>query len=219
MTFFDMVLALVQGIGTTLALTVYAFVAGALLALPVAAARSSKFRALRIIGAVYIEFVRGIPPIAWLFLLFFGLNQFQLRLDSFTAAAVGLSIIAAAYIAEIYRSGFNAVPAGQLEAAAALSLGGFTAFRYIISPQAFITVLPLAITYFIGLLKDSAIASVIGVQDITTIALGLSKRSLDALTIFLAAGAVYLIISVPIAVFGRWLGQQAAKRWGVKHAK
>jgi len=211
--------SLASGIATTLALTALSFAVGAVIALPVAMARSSRFRGLRLLAGGYIELVRGIPPIAWLFVLFFGLNQFQIRLNSFTAAVIGLGIISAGYIAEIYRAGFNAVPPGQREAASALSLSSRTTFGTVVAPQALITVLPLAIAYFIGLLKDSAVASVIGVQDITTIAVSLSKRSLDSLTIFLAAGAVYLLISIPVAILGSWIGDRVAQKWGARHAR
>jgi polar amino acid transport system permease protein len=218
MTFLGYVGTLLNGMGTTLTLTVLSFLLGAVVALPIAVARVSRFHALRFIAGGYVEFVRGIPPIAWLFVLFFGLNQFGVHPQSFTAAVVGLGVISSGYLAEIYRAGFNAVPPGQREAAAALSIRPSAAFRTVVAPQAAITALPLAIAYFIGLLKDSAVASVIGVQDITTIALSLSRRSLDALTIFAAAGLVYLIISIPVGIFGRWAGEALARKWGSRRA-
>lgn len=219
MTFLGYVAALLSGIGTTLTLTAASFLLGAVIALPVSIARVSRFQSLRFLAGSYIEVVRGIPPIAWLFVLFFGLNQFGLRPSSFAAAVVGLGLISGGYLAEIYRAGLNAVPGGQREAAAALSIGSTATFRTVVAPQATMTSLPLAIAYFIGLLKDSAVASVIGVQDITTIALGLSRRSLDALTIFAAAGLVYLIISIPVGLFGRWAGDAIARKWGAGRAR
>jgi polar amino acid transport system permease protein len=218
MTFLDFFVALLGGIGTTLALTAGSFAIGAVLGIPIALGRISRFHALRFLAGAYIEIVRGIPPIAWLFLLFFGLNQFGIRLNSFVAALIALGVISGGYLAEIYRAGLNAVPSGQREAAMALSISSRTAFQFVIAPQAVITILPLAVAFFIGLLKDSAVASVIGVQDITTIALGLSRRSLDALTIFAAAGLVYLLISIPIGLLGRWAGDTLSKKWGARVA-
>jgi polar amino acid transport system permease protein len=218
MTFLESFVSVIQGIAATLTLTALSFAIGAVIALPVALGRISRLRPLRFFAAAYIEIVRGIPPIAWLFVLFFGLNQFGIRLNSFAAAVIGLGIVSGGYLAEIYRAGLNAVPPGQREAASALSISPVVAFRSVVAPQAFVTVLPLAIAYFIGLLKDSAVASVIGVQDITTIALGLSRRSLDALTIFAAAGLAYLLISIPIGVFGRWAGEALARKWGARVA-
>lgn len=204
-----------KGLPTTLIMTVAGFVVGAIIAFPVAAARRSSMLPLRLVAGAYIEIGRGIPPIVWLFLLFFGLNQFGVQLESMAAAILGLGIIAAAYLSEIYRSGLTSVPAGQREAAQALSLSPLTAFVQVTLPQSIVTILPLATAYFIGLLKDSAIASVIGVQDVTAAATALSKRSFDGLTIFVICGLVYLIISLPVSVVGRRLGTIAASRWAV----
>jgi polar amino acid transport system permease protein len=126
-----------------------------------------------------------------------------------------LGIISGGYLAEIYRSGLKAVPAGQSEAAQALSLPRTTAFVRVTAPQAMVTITPLAIVFFIGLLKDSAVASVIGVQEVTATAVALSKRSLDGLTIFVICGLVYLVISFPVSVFGRWLGARVSQLWAV----
>jgi His/Glu/Gln/Arg/opine family amino acid ABC transporter permease subunit len=203
------------GIGTTFVLTVSSFVIGGILAMPLALARSSTLRIARAVAGAYIAIARGIPPIAWLFVLFFGLAQVGVKLSSLGAAIAGLSVIAAAYLAEIYRSGLLAVPTGQAEASRALGLTQAVTLGRVIMPQAVVTILPIAVAFFIGLLKDSAIASVIGVQDITAFALNLSKRSADSFTVFLAAGAVYLIISVPVAVLGRVVGPWFARRVGV----
>jgi polar amino acid transport system permease protein len=111
--------------------------------------------------------VRVIPPITWLFLIYFGLPQFALRLSTIQAAIIGFSIIASAFMAEIYRSGLLSIPEGQREAAHALGLSAVTTVRHIITPQAFRVALPAIATYGIGLLKDSALASTIGVREIT----------------------------------------------------
>lgn len=208
--------AIIAGLGTTLLLAGGGFVLGAVLALPLAWARVSSFPHLRFLAGGYIEIVRGVPPIVWLFVLYFGLAQFNLQLTSLGAAVLGLSVISSGYIAEIYRAGLSSVPGGQREAAQALSLPLASSFVHVTVPQALVSVIPLAVAYFIGLLKDSAVASVIGAQDITAMALALSKRSLDGLTVFAIAGAVYLIISFPVAMFGRWLGRKAASRWAVR---
>lgn len=207
--------AIAVGLPMTAILTVVGFVLGALIAFPVAAARTSALGWVRWLAGSYVEIARGVPPIVWLFLLFFGLNQFGIQMQSLAAAIVGLGIIAGAYLAEIYRSGLKAVPTAQREAAQALSLSRVAAFVHVTLPQAMVTVIPLAIAYFIGLLKDSAVASVIGVQDVTAAAVAVSKRSFEGLTIFIVCGLVYLIISFPVAMLGRWLGNVAAQRWAV----
>lgn len=202
------------GIAMTLTLAGSGFMIGAIIGLPLVLARTGRSRALRFMGGAYIEICRGIPPIAWLFVLFFGVTQFGFRMSNVAAAILGLGIISSGYLAEIYRAGLRAVHPGQREAAHALALNGRSSFLHVIAPQALITVIPAAIAFFIGLLKDSAVASVIGVAEVTTLALGLSKRSPEDLVVFLLAGLVYLMISVPTAVFGRWLGHTIGGKWG-----
>lgn len=213
--FLGSALIIAGGIGTTFLLTVVSFAIGGLIAIPLVVARTSSSAVLRVLSGSYIAISRGIPPIAWLFVLFFGLGQLGIRISSLSAAIAGLSIISAGYLAEIYRAGLRAVPGGQDDAARALGLSPRIAFYRVIAPQAIATVVPLAVAYFIGLLKDSAVASVIGVQDITAFALSLSKRELESFTIFLAAGAVYLVISIPVAILGRWLGARISRLIGV----
>lgn len=216
MSVIDTFITIATGLRTTLVLTVSAFLFGAVIAIPITGARTSRFGALRVLAGSYIEIARGIPPIVWLFILFFGLNQFGIQIESMTAAIVGLGIVSGGYIAEIYRAGLKAIPPGQHEAAQALALPHRAAFVWVTVPQAIVTVTPLALAFFIGLLKDSAVASIIGVQDITAMAVALSKRSFEGFTIFLIAGVVYLVISLPIAAFGRWLGHVLTERWAVR---
>jgi polar amino acid transport system permease protein len=215
MKMLDIFVEILRGLPMTAILTVGGFALGAVIAVPVTWARTCRPVWLRAVSSSYIEIARGVPPIVWLFLLFFGLNQFGVQMESLAAAIVGLGIISGGYLAEIYRSGLKAVPAGQSEAAQALSLPRTTAFVRVTAPQAMVTITPLAIVFFIGLLKDSAVASVIGVQEVTASAVALSKRSLDGLTIFVICGLVYLVISFPVSVFGRWLGARVSQLWAV----
>jgi polar amino acid transport system permease protein len=203
---------LATGIGNTFLLTGASFVLGAVIAVPVVLCRVSPVTPLRVIATSYTELSRGIPPIVWLFILYFGLTQFGLRLESMTAAVVGLGIISGGYLAEIYRSGLRAVPDGQTEAAHALGIPRVAIYTKVIVPQAVVTVLPLAATYAVGLLKDSAVASVIGAQEITALAVSLSKREVEGLTIFAAAGLVYLVISVPMSALARAAGSYLTAR-------
>lgn len=208
----EYVVRLLAGVQFTLILTFGGFAIGAVLALPIAAARNSKVRVLRLLAISYIETLRGVPPIAWLFLLYFGLAQVDVRLGSLTAGVIGLGLIAGAYLAEIYRAGLRAVPHGQLEAARAVGLGGVRVYRHVIGPQAIVTIVPPAAAFLIGLLKDSAIASLIGVPEITGLSLRLTQQEFEGLAIFTAAGIVYLALSVPLAALARWVGTRLTAR-------
>lgn len=215
MTVWQTFATLLTGLGATLALTGGALSLGAVVALPIAGLRRSRFRSVRFIAIAYIEIARGIPPIAWLFLIFFGLTQFGIRMSNMVAAIIGLGLVSSAYLAEIYRSSMAALPDGQYEAAHALSFSRPATFLSVILPQAVVTGLPQFVNYGIGLLKDSAIASVIGVGGVVTVALMLSRRSLDALGIFILCGLVYMLISVPIAYLGRWISGRLERRLGM----
>jgi len=143
----------------------------------------------------------------WLFLLYFGVSIGTVRLDSLSAAVWGLGIISSAYLAEIYRGAFATLPRGQAEASSALGLGGTVTFTRILAPQALRTALPSIATYLLSLLKDSSIASTIGVADMVFNATMFARQNPATAGIipFFIAAAVYLVISVPVAVAARRL--------------
>lgn len=199
---------LLQGIQYTVLITATAFVVGSVIAVFVTAARRSGWAPLRWLGTAYVEIMRGIPPLPWLFLGFFALPMLGITLDPVEAGITVFSLIAGAYLTEIYRSGFRAVPTGQVEASQALGLGRFHVYSKVLVPQATRTILPGAVAYLIGLLKDSALVSVIGVHDITAIALVENRQSGAGLAVFISAAALYLVMSIPIGIFGRWLGDR-----------
>lgn len=206
--------SLAQGIGQTCLITATAFLIGALLGIPLALTRRSSIALVRVPATIVIELLRSIPPIVVLFVLFYGLGSGAIRLSTFQAAVLGLGVIAAAYLAEIYRAGINAVALGQWEASKALGLPRLKIYLRVILPQALVVVIPPASTFAIGLLKDSAIASIIGAHDITFQAFQEAQATLQGLTIFAIAGGLYILLSIPVAIVARWsdhtLSQKAA---------
>lgn len=205
MEFLDVVLL---GVPMTLLITALAFSIGAVLGIPLALARRASVAPVRWISRFLIDVLRGIPPIVWLFLIFFGIGTDFVRLSSFEAAVLGLGLIAAGYMAEIYRGGLLAVHAGQFESAAALGMSRRTSMVRIIAPQAFRVTLPSATTYAIGLLKDSSIAATIGATEIVFRATAASRASGEGLEPFLVAAAVYIVLGTPLA----WLSRVADAR-------
>ncbi|MFF0990811.1 amino acid ABC transporter permease [Kocuria nitroreducens] len=198
----DAIPFLLQGLWTTLIITVAAFTIGAVCGIPVALMRLSQVAPLRWLGTAYVEVVRGIPPIAWMLLLFYGLGRY-VNLEPVLAASVALGAVATAFLAENYRAGIQSVAEGQWEGAGALGLSGRDTFWRIIAPQGIGVALPPSASFAVGLIKDSAIASVIGVTDIAFQALTLNQQGNPGLPIFFAAGLVYLIISIPVALLAR----------------
>ncbi len=193
---------LVQGLATTLIVTLTAFAMGAVLGLPLALARRSKFLPLSFLATAYIEIARGIPPIAWVLLLFFGLQR-HISFSPLTAGILALGLIAAAYLAENYRSGIEAVNQGQWEAAQSVGLNPRDTFFRIIAPQGISVALPPSTNYLVGLFKDSAVVSVIGVTDIAFQALTYTQQGNPGLPVFAAAAGVYLLIGIPLAIIAR----------------
>lgn len=198
-----MLITIASGIGMTLLITGASLAIGGLAALPLVAARRSSWTPLRVAATTYIDVVRAIPPITWLFLIYFGLPQYALRLDSVSASILGFSVIASAYMAETYRAGLLSIPKGQWEASTALGMRFLPSTRHIIAPQAFKVTLPAVAAYAIALLKDSALASTIGVHEITYQAGLASKASHQGLLAFSIAGLLYIAISVPLALAAR----------------
>jgi polar amino acid transport system permease protein len=208
----DFLQVLATGIQTTVLITGGAFLVGVVLGLPLALLRRSRSWLLRAPVIAVVEVIRAVPPIVWLFLVYYGLSSDLAQLSTFQAAVGGLGLIAAAYMSEIYRAGIEAVPDGQWEAGRALALPNLSLYRRVVFPQALVVVIPPAATYAIALLKDSAIASVIGAQDITFHAFQETQASLQGLSVFATAGLLYILLSLPIAAVARYADRALVQR-------
>lgn len=200
----DNLLTVLVGIPFTVALTLVAFVLGAALGLPLCALRLSRVAALRFLATVLILAFRSVPPIVWLFVIFFGIGLGYVQLSPFGSAAIGLGLITAANMAEIYRGALAAIHPGQWEAAGVLNLSAASRFTDVIGPQLLRVALPSATTYVIGLMKDTAVASAVGVQEIAYQAFHLSQQTFRGLDVYAAAGLLYILLSLPVAWLARW---------------
>lgn len=197
-----------RGLPVTLALTSLAVLVGLILGMPLMLARISKHLWLRVLAASVITFVRSIPPIVWLFVIFFGLGSGYIRVDPFPAAVVGLGLIASAYMAEIYRGALLSIHAGQWEAASALGFSRIRMWTDILAPQLVRVALPAMATYGIGLLKDTAIASTIGVGELTFYANQQSMATYRGMEVFTFVAIIYIAMSLPVAWFSRVVDQR-----------
>src|SRR5690606_6173097 len=134
-----------------------------------------------------VEVLRGIPPIVLLFIIFFGIGSGSLRMEPFQAAVIGLGLVSAAHLSEVYRGSLLAVPKGQFEAADALGLGRVTTSSRVIAPQAFRVAMPGRVTWAISLLKVSSLVSTIGVAEVMSVTHQYARSSGDGLTPFILA--------------------------------
>jgi polar amino acid transport system substrate-binding protein len=209
---------LLEGAAVTVLVAVLSMLLAVALGLPVALARLYGPAPLRWLALGYVEFFRGIPVLLLLYFLYYGLPVMAVNLNlgqtlnlaPLQAAILGLGLTYAAYEAEIYRAGINALPAGQWEAAAALGMSQSLAFRRVILPQAIRIILPPMTSDFVALFKDTSVVSVIAVVELSKQYQILSKASLQYLEIGLATAALYLALSVPLGHLSRYL----EKKWG-----
>lgn len=208
----DVLLAILSGVPMTVLITVVAFVIGAILGIPLVLMRRSHIGPLRWLAVAFIEILRGIPPVVWLFIIYFGIGADIRGLTPLTAALIGLGVISGAYLAEIYRGGFNAVASGQWEAASALGMRARSTLVDIVGPQVIRQAVPAAATYGIGLLKDSSVVFVIGVSDIVFHANAQSRLTNDAMGPFLLAAAVYVALTIPTAFVARQINAKLQRR-------
>ncbi|HLK10209.1 MAG TPA: ABC transporter permease subunit [Candidatus Binatia bacterium] len=172
--------------------------------LALSVARRYGARPLRAAATAYVEVFRGTPVLLQLYVLYYGLAPL-LPLDAFTAAVLGLGLNYAAYEAELYRAGLDAVPSGQTEAALALGFSRSQALRRIVLPQALRVALPGIANDFIALLKDSSLVSVITVVELTK---QMTITAVDLrgwLVPGLLCAALYLALSYPLARLARRL--------------
>jgi His/Glu/Gln/Arg/opine family amino acid ABC transporter permease subunit len=200
---------LVAAIGT-LRMTAFAFLLAATLGLTLAFLRLAGGLAGRL-ALLYIEIVRGMPALTLLFLIYFGLVPAGIVLNSFLAAVVALGLNGAAYLAEVYRAGIQAVDSGQREAAQMLGLRRPQIMRDVILPQAVPIVLPPMGNYLVSLLKDTSIASLISAPELMLRSRDLAGTYYLPMEYYLLAGAMYLVMAWPMMYGARRLERHFAR--------
>ena len=193
-TIYPFLVKLPGAIWTTLALSASAVVFGFALGLVVAAARGSAARPLRWFALAYVEVMRNTPLLAILYLLYFGLPRLGLRFGGYSTAVIALSLNAAAYLAEIFRAGLVAVPAGQRDAAAALGLRRGAAFRLVVFPQMLRIIYAPFGNVVIQVLLGSSLASVVAVADLADWMQNVGSETFRYFETFAIAALVYLIL-------------------------
>jgi len=202
---------LLNGVLTTVGLTILGFVGALLIGTIVAVFRVSPITPLRVVGTIYVEFFRNVPLLTLLILIVFGLPDIGMLIPLFWCGVLGLVLAGSAFICETVRSGINTISVGQSEAARALGMSFSTQLRLIILPQAFRTMVQPLVNNFIGILIGSSLASAVGVSDITNVTQQLNIRYAEAVVLFLLSGAVYLVFALGAGGVGSWLERLVSK--------
>lgn len=194
----------------TISITCVAMAIAVVFGLLLALTRLYALPVFRFCATTWIEIIRGTPLLIQLFLIFYGLPHFGIKLSSFFAAVLGLGLNYAAYEAENYRAGLGAIPATQTEAAFALGMTRWQSLQHIIIPQAMRVIIPPMTNDFISLLKDSSLVSVITMVELTKVYGQLASTYYDYFGVGIITAIIYLLIGLPLVWLSRWAEKKFA---------
>lgn len=195
-----------QGASITIQVSLVSLIIGFIVGLFICLMKMSKIKILKWLSTAYVEILRGTPLFVQVYIVYFGLAQFGIDFPDigpipgkFLAGTFALSINSSAYVAEIFRSGIQAVDKGQMEASRSLGLDYASTMRYVIVPQAVKNILPALANEFITLVKESAILSVIGVQDLMFKSIAVKNQTYIAFEPFIVAAAMYFVMTFTLS--------------------
>ncbi len=199
---------ILQGLWLTIYISFISIVLSTLIGTVLAVMRNGKNPILRWISSIYIEFVRNVPNLLWIFIIFL---VFQMK--STPAGITAFTVFTSAALAEIIRGGLNGVDDGQTEAGLAQGMTNFQIFIYIVFPQAFRKMLPAIISQFVTVIKDTSLLySVIAIQELfgkSQILMGRYFEASQVFTLYALIAAIYFVINFSISTISRRL----AKNW------
>jgi polar amino acid transport system permease protein len=184
----------------TLALSLIAFIGGAIGGLAIALSRTSDVPLLQRASAVFIQLFQGTPLLLQLFLIFFGAPVLGLDINPWIAAGVALVLNSSAFLGEIWRGCIQAVPRGQWEAAEALGLHYFFRMRDVILPQALKIALAPTVGYMVQVIKGTSLAAIIGFAEVTRAGQIINNATFQPLTVFSVVAAIYLVVCWPLSL-------------------
>ncbi len=197
--------ALLKASVYTIGITFVAFALALVFGLVLAVMRRASQRWLSWPAVAVIEFFRSTPLLIQLYFLFYVMPEYGLTLSALTAGTLGIALHYSCYVAEVYRAGLNGVPRGQWEAAKAMSLSPFDAYRSIVLPQAIRPIIPALGNYLIAMFKDTPVLSAITVVELMLQAKNIGSQSFRYIEPITMAGLFFLIISIVVALLIRKL--------------
>jgi len=183
-----------KGVFLTVEISFFAILIGLPIGILAAVGRTSRFKILNLVGAVYVEVFRNTPLLIQIFIIFFGLPGIGIKLSPYVSGLIALVLYVGAYNTEVIRAGLEAVPKGQIEAAKSLGLTGVQTFLYVIIPQTLRISLPALGNNWVALVKNSSLVSVIGMVELTWVALDLNALTFRSFELFGAATIFYLML-------------------------
>lgn len=201
---------IIQGFLVTLQLSFLAVVCGTVFGVIVGLILTSKIFVLRSISKVYVEIFRGSPLLMQLFMVFFGLPYIGIQISLFQATLLVFTLYGGAYIAEIVRSGIESIPKGQWEAAQSIGLDYFKIMRHVILPQTLKVSLPPLVGFYLGLIKDTSIASIIGYAEMVKEGQSIINITAKPFEIYIVISLLYFITCFPLSKIVDWMERRNA---------
>jgi polar amino acid transport system permease protein len=209
-TLWDLVRNLVLAARWTLLLSAIAFAGGGIGGLALLVLRVSRSAAAREAVKLYIELFQGTPLLMQLFLVFFGLPLLGIDVSPWLAATVSLSLYASAYLVEIWRGCVDAVPLGQWDASASLGMRYLAQLRLVILPQALRLAVPPTVGFLVQLVKSTALASIIGYNELTKTGQILTNATFQPFIIYALVALIYFAMCYPLTSAARRLERRLA---------
>ncbi len=199
---------LLQGAFFTLSLTAAGTLLGVGLGIIGAVLRAWRIKPFNQLFGLYVELIRNTPFIVQLFFIFFGLPALGVRMSEWEAAVLAMVINLGAYSTEIIRAGIQAIPGGQLEAAAALAMNRFESFRYVVLRPALAKVWPALSSQIIIVMLGSAVCSQISTEELSFAANFIQSRNFRAFETYLVTTLLYLAMAILIRQLLAWVGRR-----------
>lgn len=206
----DRWLLLLQGLGNTLMIALFAILIGTVLGCMFALMKISKNGLLRGIAGLYTTVIRGIPVVTQLMIFYFVIFA-PFGFDRHLVAIIGFGVNSGAYVCEIFRAGIQGVDRGQMEAGRSLGMSNSLTLRKIILPQAVKAVLPTYTSEFIALIKETSVASFIAVMDLTKASDMIRNATYEAWVPLLSAALIYLILTLGLTKLFSLLERRLAR--------
>lgn len=194
----------------TVALSLIAFVGGAIGGLIIALSRTSHNSVARLLSGAFIQVFQGTPLLLQLFLVFFGAPVLGLEINPWVAAGAALILNSSAFLGEIWRGCIQAIPGGQWEAAQALSLPYLSRMRDVILPQAFKIALAPTVGYLVQIIKGTSLAAIIGFVEITRSGQIINNATFQPLIVFSAVAAIYFVLCWPLSLLAASMERRQA---------
>ena len=189
----------------TILLSLLSFALGGALGLIIAILRISRFKPVSLAAAGYVQLFQGTPLLMQLFLIYYGLSLFGLRLDAWTAVTIAYTIYAAAFLGDIWRGCIQAIPKEQWEASRALALGHLHQLFLVIMPQAVRIAIPPTVGFLVQLVKATAVASIIGFVELTRAGQLMTNATFQPMIVYPIVAGLYFALCWPLSIWSQYL--------------